>query len=159
MAVVSWLEAQPGDTWPDRGRAPKVRRAGGGWSPAGGQAGPERPSAADSLPPHIGGGLMLFLCGSSAAPLRRCDPARHRVAAATLAHSAQPGCGDRRTRDTAAFAELAALSPSGSVCAFARLAALDKITGSRPGYFKDANGAAPGGRLRLALDSFTAASM
>jgi hypothetical protein len=96
---------------------------------------------------------LLFLCGDVIRPggagwLLRCSPTPRNLAA-------ERG----RTRDTAAFAELAALSPSGSVCSFARLAALDKITGSRPGYFKDANGAAPGGRLHLALDSFTAASM
>ena len=123
LTVVNWLEGQLGDTWQDRWLASSAedqadwRQLVTGWKA--GRAG-EPPARPGGLPPHIGGGLMLLICGDvirpSAGWLLRCSPTPRNLAAEMA-----------RTRDAAAFAGLAALCQSGSVGSFARLAALDKI--------------------------------
>ena len=123
VSVISWLEAQPGGSWQDRWLASgaedaadwrilvagwKTRRTG---TPA---PGPAKPA------PHAGAGLLVLICADVIRPgmswLLSC-PAAPRNLAAEMA----------RVRDPAAFAELTALCQSGSVGAFARLAALGKI--------------------------------
>ena len=123
VSVVSWLEAQPGGSWQDRWLASgaedaadwrvlvaawKARRTGISL------AGPAKPA------PHAGAGLLVLIAGDVIRPgiswLLSC-PAAPRNLAAEMA----------RTRDPAAFADLAALCQSGSVGEFARLAALGKI--------------------------------
>jgi hypothetical protein len=122
ITVVNWLEAQPGDSWQDRWVASSAETRADwrdlvvAWKS--GRTGP--PAGRNALPPHIGGGLMLLICGDVIRPgaswLLRCSPTPRNLAAEMA-----------RTRDPTAFAGLAALCQSGSVGSFARLAALDKI--------------------------------
>ena len=123
ITVVNWLEAQPGQSWQARWLASgaedqadwrdlvaawKTARTG---TPA---AGPDR------LPQHIGGGLMLLICGDVIRPapgwLLRCSPTPRNLAAEMA-----------RIRDSAAFAALDALCQAGPVGSYARLTALDNI--------------------------------
>jgi hypothetical protein len=123
ITVLNWLEAQPGEYWQARWRASgaeeqrdwrdlvaawKAARAG---EPA---AGPGR------LPPHIGGGLMLLICGEVIRPgagwLLRCSPTPRNLATEMA-----------RTRDSAGFATLDTLCQAGPVGSYARLTALDNI--------------------------------
>ena len=121
--MVNWLEAQPGGSWQDRWLASGAEDAAdwrilvAGWkTPCTGTPapGPARPA------PHAGAALLVLICADVIRPgigwLLSC-PAAPRNLAAEMA----------RVRDPAAFAELTALCQSGSVGAFARLAALDKI--------------------------------
>jgi len=120
IAVVTWLEAQPGESWQDRWRASGAedqqdwRGLVAAWKAARAGASP------GCLPPHIGGGLMLLICGDVIRPgtgwLLRCSPTPRNLAAEMA-----------RTRDGTAFAELTALCQDASVGSYARLAALDKI--------------------------------
>jgi hypothetical protein len=120
ITVVTWLEAQPGDSWQDRWLASGAedqqdwRGLVAAWKAARTGASP------GYLPPHIGGGLMLLICGDVIRPgtgwLLRCSPTPRNLAAEMA-----------RTRDGAAFAELTARCQHGSVGSYARLAALDKI--------------------------------
>jgi integrase len=123
VSVVSWLEAQPGGSWQDRWLAsgaedaPDWRILVAAWR----MHGTGIPPAGTARPaPHAGAGLLMLICADVIRPgagwLLSC-PAAPRNLAAEMA----------RTRDPAAFAGLAALCQSGSVGAFARLAALDKI--------------------------------
>jgi hypothetical protein len=123
VSVVSWLEAQPGGSWQDRwlasgaedaadwrilAAARKTRRTGISLP------GPARPA------PHAGAGLLVLIGADVIRPgmgWLLSSPAAPRNLAAEMA----------RIRDPAAFAELTALCQSGSVGAFTRLAALDKI--------------------------------
>jgi hypothetical protein len=123
VGLVSWLEAQPGGSWQDRWLAsgaedtPDWRVLVAAWTARRtgiSLAGPAKPA------PHAGAGLLVLIGADVIRPgagwlLSR--PAAPRNLAAEMA----------RTRDPAAFAGLAALCQSGSVGAFARLAALDKI--------------------------------
>jgi integrase len=124
VSVVSWLEAQPGgSSWQDRWLAsgaqdaPDWRGLVAAWkarSTGIPLAGMGRPA------PHAGAGLLVLICADVIRPgarwLLSC-PAAPRNLAAEMA----------RTRDPAAFTGLTALCQSGSVGAFAQLAALDKI--------------------------------
>jgi len=120
VTVLNWLEAQPGRTWQERWLASGAegqqdwRSLAAAWKAARSGAPPGR------LPPHIGGGLMLLVCGDVIRPgtgwLLRCSPTPRNLAAEMA-----------RTRDPAAFARLEQLCQEGSVGAYARLAALDKI--------------------------------
>lgn len=123
ITVVNWLEAQPGDTWQDRWLASSAeaqadwRDLVAAWKEC--RAGPP-PAGRPTLPPHIGAGLMLLICGDVIRPglgwLLRCSPTPRNLAAEMA-----------RTRDAAAFTGLAGLCQSSSIGSFARLAALDKI--------------------------------
>jgi len=120
VTVLNWLEAQPGRTWQQRWLASGAegqqdwRSLVAAWKAARSGASPGR------LPPHIGGGLMLLICGDVIRPgtgwLLRCSPTPRNLAAEMA-----------RARDPAAFARLEQLCQEGSVGAYARLAALDKI--------------------------------
>jgi len=123
VSVVSWLEAQPGGSWQDRWLASGAEDAAdwrilaAGWKTRRtgiSLPGPARPA------PHAGAGLLVLIGADVIRPgmgwLVSC-PAAPRNLAAEMA----------RIRDPSAFAELTALCQSGSVGAFARLAALDKI--------------------------------
>jgi hypothetical protein len=123
VSVVSWLEAQPGGSWQDRWLAsgaedaPDWRVLIAAWKARGTGvplAGTGRPAL------HAGAGLLVLICADVIRPgarwLLSC-PAAPRNLAAEMA----------RTRDPAAFAGMAALCQSGSVGAFARLAALGKV--------------------------------
>jgi hypothetical protein len=120
IAVVNWLEAQPGGSWQDRWLASGAEASGDwrdlvrnwrggrlGWSPGRGLA-------------HIGAGLLVLICADVIRPgigwLLRCAPAPRNLAAEMA-----------RTRDAAAFAELASLCQSGSVGTDARRVALDRV--------------------------------
>jgi hypothetical protein len=110
VTVLNWLEAQPGRTWQERWLASGAeaqrdwRSLVAAWKATRTGASPGR------LPPHVGGGLMLLICGDVIRPgtgwLLRCSPT---------------------PRDPAAFARLEQLCQAGSVGSYARLAALDKI--------------------------------
>jgi integrase len=119
VAVVNWLEAQPGSNWQDR------------WLASGAEATPDwrdlvrnwregRLGARGGGLAHVGAGLLALICADVIRPgigwLLRCSPAPRNLAA-------EMG----RTRDAAAFAELAALCESGSVGTDARRVALDRI--------------------------------
>jgi hypothetical protein len=123
VTVINWLESQLAGSWQDRWlgsgaedqadwrtlvTAWTARRTGAAAAGAG------------KPPPHIGRGLLVLSCADvirpSAGWLLRC-PSAPRNLAAEMA----------RVRDPAAFADLAALCQSGSVGAYARLVALDKI--------------------------------
>ena len=120
VTVLNWLEAQPGGSWQERWLASGAegqqdwRSLVTAWKAARSGAPPGR------VPPHIGGGLMLLVCGDVIRPgtgwLLRCSPTPRNLAAEMA-----------RTRDPAAFARLEQLCQDGSVGAYARLAALDKI--------------------------------
>jgi hypothetical protein len=123
ISVVSWLEAQPGGSWQDRWLAsgaedaPDWRVLAAAWK----ARGTGIPLAGTAKPaPHAGAGLLVLICADVIRPgagWLLSSPAAPRNLAAEMA----------RTRDPAAFAGLTALCQSGSVGAFARLAALDKI--------------------------------
>jgi hypothetical protein len=119
VAVVNWLEAQPGGSWQDR------------WLASGAEATPDwrdlvrnwredRRGAPGGGLAHIGAGLLVLICADVIRPgtgwLLRCSPTPRNLAAEMA-----------RTRDVAAFAELAALCESGSAGADARRVALDRI--------------------------------
>jgi hypothetical protein len=113
VSLVNWLEAQPGGSWQDR------------WLASGAEDAPRVLAAAwktpgTDRPAHAGAGLLTLIGADVIRPgprwLLTC-PAAPRNPAAEMA----------RIRDPAAFAGLAALCQSGSVGAFARLAALGKI--------------------------------
>jgi hypothetical protein len=120
VTVLNWLEAQPGRSWQQRWLASGAegqqdwRGLVAAWKAARAGAPPGR------LPPHVGGGLMLLICADVIRPgtgwLLRCSPTPRNLAAEMA-----------RTRDPAAFARLEQLCQAGSVGAYARLAALDKI--------------------------------
>jgi len=120
ITVVTWLEAQPGGSWQERWLASGAedrqdwRGLVAAWKAARTGASP------GCLPPHIGGGLMLLICGDVIRPgtgwLLRCSPTPRNLAAEMA-----------RIRDGTAFAELTALCQDGSAGSYARLAALDKI--------------------------------
>jgi Phage integrase family len=120
VTVLNWLEAQPGQTWQERWLAsgaeaqPDWRSLVAAWKAARSGAPPGR------LPPHVGGGLMLLICGDVIRPgtgwLLRCSPTPRNLAAEMA-----------RTRDPAAFARLEQLCQADSVGSYARLTALDKI--------------------------------
>ena len=123
VAVVNWLEAQPGGSWQDRWLASGAETAGdwreliSAWKA--GRAG--IPSAGPLKPaPHAGAGLLVLIGADVIRPgigwLLRC-PSAPRNLAAEMA----------RIRDGKAFAELAALCQSGSAGSYGRLAALSKI--------------------------------
>ena len=122
VSLVNWLEAQPGTSWQDRWlasgaeHAPDWRVLAAAWkTPATGM-----PPAGTGRPAHAGAGLLTLIGADVIRPgarwLLTC-PAAPRNLAAEMA----------RIRDPAAFAGLDALCRSGSVGAFARLAALGKI--------------------------------
>ena len=123
VSLVSWLEAQPGGSWQDRWLASGAEGAADwrilitAWKAR--RTGISLPGTA-SPPPHAGAGLLVLIGADVIRPgmgwLVSC-PAAPRNLAAEMA----------RIRDPAAFTELAALCQSGSVGAFARLAALGKI--------------------------------
>jgi len=120
VTVLNWLEAQPGRTWQERWLASGAegrqdwRSLVAAWKAARSGAPPGR------LPPHVGGGLMLLICGDVIRPgtgwLLRCSPTPRNLAAEMA-----------RTRDPAAFARLEELCQAGSVGYDARLTAVDKI--------------------------------
>ncbi|MGH3285827.1 MAG: hypothetical protein ACRDPD_14260, partial [Streptosporangiaceae bacterium] len=106
VAVVNWLEAQPGSGWQGR------------WLASGAEAAPDwrdlvrtwrhdRHAGPGGGLTHIGAGLLVLICADVIRPgigwLLRCPPAPRNLAAEMA-----------RTRDSAAFAELAALCESGS---------------------------------------------
>jgi hypothetical protein len=119
VAVVNWLEAQPGSSWQDR------------WLASGAEAAPDwrdlvrtwresRLGAPGGGLTHIGAGLLVLICADVIRPgigwLLRCSPTPRNLAAEMA-----------RTRDAAAFAELAVLCQSGSAGTDARRVALDRI--------------------------------
>ncbi len=119
VAVVNWLEAQPGGSWQGR------------WLASGAEAAPDwrdlvrnwredRLGAPGGGLAHIGAGLLVLICADVIRPgagwLLRCSPAPRNLAAEMA-----------RTRDAAALAELAALCESGSAGTDARRVALDRI--------------------------------
>ena len=120
VTVLNWLEAQPGGSWQERWLASGAegqqdwRSLVTAWKAARSGAPPGR------VPPHIGGGLMLLVCGDVIRPgtgwLLRCSPTPRNLAAEMA-----------RTRDPAAFARLEELCQAGSVGYDARLTAVDKI--------------------------------
>jgi hypothetical protein len=122
VSLVNWLEAQPGGSWQDRWLAsgaedaPDWRVLAGAWKTSATgitQAGTDRSA-------HAGAGLLTLIGADVIRPNTRwllTCPAAPRNLAAEMT----------RIRDPAAFAGLAALCQSGSVGAFARLAALSKI--------------------------------
>jgi Phage integrase family len=104
LTVISWLQAQVGDTWQQRWVAsgaeavPDWCELVTGWA-----AGPVGASAGEARrPPHLSPGLLVLICGDVIRPglawLAKFTPAR-RGLAEELA----------RTRDAAAFARLAAM--------------------------------------------------
>ncbi len=119
VAVVNWLEAQPGSSWQGR------------WLASGAEAAPDwrdlvrnwresRLGAPGGGLAHIGAGLLVLICADVIRPgigwLLRCSPAPRNLAAEMA-----------RTRDAGAFAGLAALCESGSAGTDARRVALDRI--------------------------------
>ena len=102
LAVLSWLQTHPGDSWQQRWQASGARR------PAR-LAGPDRhrPRAQARLP-HLSPGLLVLICADVIRPsldwLLRFAPARRGLAAEMA-----------RTRDPAAFAALAELCTQGGV--------------------------------------------
>jgi integrase len=119
VAVVNWLEAQPGSSWQDR------------WLASGAEATPDwrdlvrtwregRLGARGGGLAHVGAGLLVLICADVIRPgigwLLRCSPTPRNLAAEMA-----------RTRDAAAFAELATLCESGSAGTDARRVALDRI--------------------------------
>ena len=98
LAVLGWLQAQPGDNWQQRWRASGAEDQPD-WR---GLSDRRRPTAAERRSPHLAPGLLVMICADVIRPsldwLLRFAPARHNLAAEMA-----------RTRDRAAFAELAAL--------------------------------------------------
>ena len=122
VSLAGWLEAQPGGTWQDRWLASGAEDAGD-WRILVAAWKADRTGISPAMvkpAPHAGAGLLVLVGADVIRPgagwLLSC-PAAPRNLTAEMA----------RTRDPAAFAELTALCQSGSVGAFARLAALDKI--------------------------------
>jgi hypothetical protein len=110
LAVLSWLQARPGDSWQKRWQASGVEdqadwrdavtAAVAGWRPG-------RP-APGAQPPHLSPGLLVLICADVIRPslgwLLRFAPARRNLATEMA-----------RTRDSAAFAALAELCAKGQV--------------------------------------------
>jgi len=106
LTVVSWLESQAGDTWQER------------WAASGAEAAPDwrdlvacwRTGRAGSSqrPAHIGPGLLVLICADVIRPglawLSGFAPARRGLAEEMA-----------RTRDSAAFAELAGMCQRNAV--------------------------------------------
>ena len=122
VSLVNWLEAQPGTSWQDRWLAsgaehtPDWRVLAAAWKTSATGMSP----AGTDRPAHAGAGLLTLIGADVIRPSARwllTCPAAPRNLAAEMA----------RIRDPAAFARLDALCQSGSVGAFARLAALGKI--------------------------------
>ena len=118
LTVVSWLESQPGDTWQER------------WAASGAEAAPDwRDLAAcwrsgraggTGRPAHIGPGLLVLICADVIRPglawLSGFAPARRGLAEEMA-----------RTRDSAAFAELAGMCQRNAVGAQTGQTALIRI--------------------------------
>ena len=119
IAVVNWLEAQPGGSWQDRWMASGAE-AHGDWRDLVRNWREGRPGAPGRDLTHIGAGLLVLICADVIRPgigwLLRCSPAPRNLAAEMA-----------RTRDAAAFTELGALCESGSVGTDARRVALSRI--------------------------------
>jgi hypothetical protein len=119
VAVVNWLEAQPGGSWQDRWVASGAE-ARGDWRDLVRTWRESRPGAPGGDLIHIGAGLLVLICADVIRPgigwLLRCSPAPRNLAAEMA-----------RTRDAAAFAELGALCESGSVGTDARRVALSRV--------------------------------
>ena len=118
LTVVSWLESQAGDTWQER------------WAASGAEAAPDwRDLAAcwragraggTGRPAHIGPGLLVLICADVIRPglawLSRFAPARRGLAEEMA-----------RTRDSAAFAELAGMCQRNAVGAQTGQTALIRV--------------------------------
>ena len=118
LTVVSWLESQPGDTWQER------------WAASGAEAAPDwRDLAAcwrsgraggTGRPAHIGPGLLVLICADVIRPglawLSGFAPARRGLAEEMA-----------RTRDSAAFAELAGMCQRNAVGAQTGQTALIRV--------------------------------
>ena len=119
VAVVNWLEAQPGGSWQDRWMASGAE-ARDDWRDLVRNWREDRPGAPGRDLAHIGAGLLVLICADVIRPgirwLLRCSPAPRNLAAEMA-----------RTRDAAALAELGALCESGSVGTDARRVALSRI--------------------------------
>ena len=119
VAVVNWLEAQPGGSWQGRWLASGAEAAAD-WRDLARTWREDRQGAPGGGLTHISAGLLVLICADVIRPgmgwLLRCPPAPRNLAAEMA-----------RTRDSAAFAELAALCQSGSVGTDARRVALDRI--------------------------------
>ncbi|HXZ76300.1 MAG TPA: site-specific integrase [Streptosporangiaceae bacterium] len=122
VTMLNWLQAQPGGTWQDRWLAssaegqPDWRDLAAAWK----TTRPGKPDASPGIPRHIGGGLMLLICGDVIRPgigWLLGNPAAPRNLAAEMA----------RTRDSAAFAALDVLCRDGLVGCHARLTALGNV--------------------------------
>ena len=118
VAVVNWLEAQPGGSWQGRWLASGAEAAAD-WRDLVRTWREDRQGAPGGLT-HISAGLLVLICADVIRPgiswLLRCPPAPRNLATEMA-----------RTRDSAAFAELAALCQSGSAGTDARRVALDRI--------------------------------
>jgi len=119
VAVVNWLEAQPGGSWQGRWLASGAEDAAD-WRDLVRTWREDRHGGPGGGLAHIGSGLLVLICADVIRPgigwLLRCPPAPRNLAA-------EMG----RSRDAAAFAELAALCESGSAGTDARRVALDRI--------------------------------
>ncbi len=119
VAVVNWLEAQPGSSWQGRWLASSAEAAAD-WRDLVRNWRENRHGGPGGGLTHIGSGLLVLICADVIRPgigwLLRCPPAPRNLAAEMA-----------RTRDSAAFAELAALCESGSAGTDARRVALDRI--------------------------------
>ena len=109
LAVLNWLQAQPGATWQDRWLASGAETHPQ-WQELVGAAGRVDAVVASPGPrlPHLSPGLQVLICADVIRPglgwLLRFAPARHNLAAEMA-----------RTRDGAAFAELARTCTTGAV--------------------------------------------
>jgi hypothetical protein len=118
LTVISWLQAQPGDTWQQRWIA------GGAESVADWRdlvaAGTSGPAKAASRPPHLSPGLLVLICGDAVRPsldwLATFAPARRGLSEEMA-----------RTRDTAAFTRLAAMCQTAGMATQTGQTALTRI--------------------------------
>ena len=103
VAVVNWLEAQPGGSWQGRWLACGAEAAAD-WRDLARTWREDRHGGPGGGLTHISAGLLVLICADVIRPgvgwLLRCPPAPRNLAAEMA-----------RTRDSAAFAELAALVP------------------------------------------------